>query len=345
MSVVFSHDRASRESTALETPTPVISVVIVNFCQWANTLRLTRQIAESISHANGGAEVIVVDNGSSENESSDELTASGVCQVHRFGENLGFAKAVNEACLRTTGDWILLLNPDTSLPLGFLDNLSAFCRTIADERSRVGVIGLGLRHADGSPQASCGSIPTFYSTLGRLLLPRKVRKCNHSPASTSTAVEWVTGCGMLIRRDCWLQLQGFDTDFFLYYEDVDFCKRATSFGWEVIYEPAILLRHLHPLHTRRVHPALRLMTRHALLNFAFKYWSRWQAKVLARIIGWESRCRSVLAAMQGDETESHQELVQLSTDWRHGDISAANERVKIAANRLRTVMSEKSHVG
>lgn len=278
------------------------------------------------------------------NESSEELETAGISQIHRFGENLGFARAVNEAGIRTTGEWILLLNPDTSLPSGFLDTLSAYCRTLADERSRVGVVGLGLRHADGSPQASCGTIPTFSSTLFRLLLPRKIRKCNHSPASERSVVEWVTGCGMLIRRDCWLQLQGFDTNFFLYYEDVDFCKRATEFGWEIAYEPTILLSHLHPLHTRRVDPSLRLMTRHALLNFAFKYWSFWQAKTLAGIVWWESLCRGFLSTLKRQDRTAHQELTSLANDWWRGDFVSANERVKFAANRLRSVMSEDTHV-
>jgi N-acetylglucosaminyl-diphospho-decaprenol L-rhamnosyltransferase len=343
MSVVSSLSRQPRPKNDQEVLNPLISVVIVNFCQWANTLRLTRQLTESISHATGLAELIVIDNGSPDSPVIDELIGDG-CPIHRFGTNLGFARAVNEAGLRTTGEWLLLLNPDTSLPAGFLDSLSGLCRTISDDSPRAGVVGLALLHADGSAQASSGPVPTFGRTLGGLFLPRRIRKCRHQSATGERiAVDWVTGCGMLIRRECWDELNGFDPSFFLYYEDADFCARAREHGWEVNYEPSLALKHLHPLHTRRVPAPLRLMTRHALLNFAFKHWKRPQAMALAGIVWLEALARGFHAAVSGKPSNGHREIRRLAAEWWRDDVCAAISRVEATAGTLREVLADESH--
>ena len=343
MSVVSSASRSLRLAAhSAETTSPLLSVVIVNFCQWNNTLRLTRQLAESLAITSGQAEILVVDNGSPDCPAAREAGASKICRIHRFRNNLGFARGVNEAGLRTGGEWLLLLNPDTSLSPGFLDNVSALCRTVADESPRTGVVGLGLRHADGSPQASSGPVPTFMGTLSGLLTPRQIRKCRHVAPGRKAGVDWVTGCGMLIRRDCWQALKGFDPDFFLYYEDVDFCVRARGAGWDVTHEPSVSLDHLHPLHTRRVPAPLRLMTRHALLNFASKHWSRWQSRALAGIVWVEAIARGLFARLRGEPVAGYREIRHLAADWWRDDVANAMIRVEHVADTLQEVMSHES---
>ena len=98
-------------------------------------------------------------------------------------------------------------------------------------------------------------------------------------------------CALLIRRDCLKQIGGLDEDFFLYYEDVDLCRRAAERGWKVCYEPTLHVAHHSPLHARRVPAPLRLMTRHALLTYGVKNWPRWQTIVLGGIIGVEATVR------------------------------------------------------
>jgi GT2 family glycosyltransferase len=95
----------------------------------------------------------------------------------------------------------------------------------------------------------------------------------------------------LIRRDCARQVGGFDTDFFLYYEDVDFCRRARALGWTVWFDPTLAITHHHPLHSRRVPPRIRLLTRHALLTYARKHWPDWQFRATALLVWVESQFR------------------------------------------------------
>src|SRR5207248_1713807 len=107
------------------------------------------------------------------------------------------------------------------------------------------------------------------------------------------------GC-LLVRRECFDQLGGLDERFFLYYEDVDFCRRARAKGWSVWYEPGVRVTHHWPLHARRVPAPLRLMTRHALLTYARTHWPWWQARAMAGVVWLEATCRAAWAAIRGD---------------------------------------------
>jgi GT2 family glycosyltransferase len=113
-------------------------------------------------------------------------------------------------------------------------------------------------------------------------------------------VPWVTGCCLLVRRDCLQELGGFDEDFFLYYEDVDLCRRARARGWSVWYEPEVAVVHHRPLHRRRVPAALRVLTRHALLTYARKHWEGWQLRALACVVRAEAWLRGTWARWRDD---------------------------------------------
>src|SRR5205085_2482126 len=109
---------------------------------------------------------------------------------------------------------------------------------------------------------------------------------------------------LLARRECLRELGGLDGSFFLYYEDVDLCRRARAHGWSVWYEPALRAVHHHPLHTRAVPAAMRLITRHALLTYARRHWPGWQFKLLAAVVRLESAARRLWARWRGGEREA-----------------------------------------
>src|SRR5262249_37799696 len=136
--------------------------------------------------------------------------------------------------------------------------------------------------------------------LVRLALPRTRRKYHLLPLRQRCRVPWVTGCCLLLRRECLNQVGGLDRDFFLYYEDVDLCQRAAAQGWSVWFEPALHTIHHHPLHLRRVPPYFRLLTRHALLTYACKHWPGWQVRFLAHLVQWEARLRQCWANHRKD---------------------------------------------
>jgi N-acetylglucosaminyl-diphospho-decaprenol L-rhamnosyltransferase len=318
---------------------PLLSVVIVNYCQWRNVARLTRQLRRSAAARDGGAEIVVVDNRSPRHPLLGRLRRSGGVSLRRFSSNRGFARAVNEGARLSRGDWVLLLNPDTSVPPGFLDDAEDIVRQALEADPRVGVLGLGVRNADGSPQPSCGPLPTFFGTLAGLFRPRATRRCQPLAAEARTPVAWATGCALLIRKECLEDLGGFDERFFLYYEDVDFCRRARERGWAVCYEPALRVTHHTPLHSRRVPAPLRLMTRHALLTYGVKHWPRWQAALMGGVVWLESAARQAAAWWRGrdEERHFHGQARRIVGDVLKGRLDRARERIREAAGRLEKV--------
>lgn len=271
-----------------------VSVVVVNFRQPDHVQRLCRQLDRCDALRSQSAEVLIVDNDADPQSLHDWATRRPGVRWRGTGRNRGFARAVNAGVRRTSGEWILLLNPDVSVPDEFLDQVLASAEHRRERDPKLGIIGFGLRHADGTPQASAGPFPTFANVLAGLLRPRESRRCrpvHHQPAR----VDWVTGCCLLVRRDCWDALDGCDEDFFLYYEDVDLCRRAHAAGWSVWHDPTLAVTHFHPLHSRPIRPALRVITRHALLTYARKHWPNWQFRTLGRIVRAEAGVRGLAA--------------------------------------------------
>jgi N-acetylglucosaminyl-diphospho-decaprenol L-rhamnosyltransferase len=337
--VLRTTPRPRRPASRPAPEAPSLSVVIVNFRQWPNTARLARQLLASDSARRGAAEVVLVDNHSPAHPLAGRLRRRPGVSLRRLDRNRGFARGVNEGARLSRGQWLLLLNPDTSVPPGFLDNVLALTRRLPAEAPGVGVVGFRLLNGDGSPQGSCGRFPTLVNSLAGLALPRARRKCQPIRAAGRRAVDWVTGCCLLVRRDCWRQLGGLDEDFFLYYEDVDFCRRARAAGWSVAYEPALSVTHHWPLHARPVSAVLRVMTRHALLTYARKHWRPRSAGLLARLIGLEARARQALAALRGrtDEGRLFGELRAMAADLGSGRAARARRRLLHAARGLDTL--------
>jgi N-acetylglucosaminyl-diphospho-decaprenol L-rhamnosyltransferase len=304
---------------------PRLSVVVVNYRNWNDTAQLIRQMLRSPALRDGEAEIVVVDNHSPPHPIARQLRRLSGVSLRRWRCNRGFARAVNEGCRLSQGDWLLLLNPDVTLEPGFLDKALARADQFAEQEPNLGIVGFRLRDSDGSMQLSAGPFPTLFGTLARLALPRSRRKYQALSETQPQAVDWVTGCCQLVRRRCWEQLGGFDTDFFLYYEDVDLCARAAERGWRVRYEPSLAITHHQPLHARAVPAHLRLITRHALLTYARKHWKTWQLRMLGGIVRFEALLRGWWAVRRGDEVAAgvFAALRNLARDLTHGDAAAA----------------------
>lgn len=305
---------------------PRLSVVVVNYVRWDDTARLVRQLRRSSAFARE-AEIVVIDNHSPPHPIISHLRRADGISLRRWRKNRGFATAVNEGCRLSRGEWLLLLNPDVSVPDGFLDSVLVRANALGGGHDdRAGIAGFRLANDDGSWQLSTGRFPTLASTLLGRLWPRASRKYT-APTGAGTRreqVDWVTGCCLLVRRDCWRDLRGLDERFFLYYEDVDLCRRAAQRGWSVWYDPALTITHHRPLHLRQVPPHVRLITRHALLTYARTHWPRWQADLLARVVRLEGR----LSGPEGVEIE------RVAADLSRGDESAARARLLRAVRRF-----------
>jgi GT2 family glycosyltransferase len=317
------------QPAVLRTTTPQLSVVIVNYRTWDNTAALVRQLLKTSGPEPQRVEVVIVDNHSPAHPLMHRLRRWPRVSLRRWGRNRGFARAVNEGCRLSRGDWLLLLNPDVSVPAGFVEGALALADRLTEVDPHAGVVGFRLRNSDGSPQLSCGPDPTLFSTLSRLVLPRCRRKYSPALSPSLQQVPWVTGCCLLVRRACWADLSGFDPAFFLYYEDVDFCRRARAAGWSVWHEPGLEVVHHAPLHGRPVPPALRVLTRHALLTFAARHWPAWQFRALGSIVRLEAQARSAWAQWSGNATaaEHFHRLGTLARELTLGRTGPARRRL------------------
>jgi GT2 family glycosyltransferase len=284
----------------------------------------------------GDAEIVIVDNHSPAHPLARKLRRLPHVSLRRWNRNHGFAKAVNEGCRLSQGDWFLLLNPDTTLSEGFLDGVLALADQLDSAEPRAGIVGFHLRDSDGAQQLSSGPFPTLASSLLRIALPRRRRKYRPVRGTRLQHVAWVTGCCLLVRRGCFEELRGLSEEFFLYYEDVDLCLRAHQQGWSVCYEPNLTLVHHHPLHSRAVPAALRLVTRHSLLTFGAKHWPPWQFRLLARIIRAEAWARRAWAWWRGDaqQAKALRELSDVAGAMLQGDTGTARRRLEQAIQRL-----------
>jgi N-acetylglucosaminyl-diphospho-decaprenol L-rhamnosyltransferase len=315
---------------------PRLSVVVVNYRQWERTADLVRQLLATAGARHGDVEIVIVDNHSPPHPIARRLRRLPGVSVRRWESNRGFARAVNEGCRLSQGEWFLLLNPDTTLADGFLDGVLGLADQLAAAEPKAGIVGFHLHNTDGTRQLSAGPFPALASTLCRLALPRSRRKYQTPRAPERCRVPWVTGCCLLLRRACLQELGGLDEDFFLYYEDVDLCLRARQHGWSVWYEPNLAVVHHNPLHRRTVPAVLRMVTRHSLLTYATKHWPRWQFRLLCRIVRTEAAARRLWAWWASDAPQGRvfAEMSALAAELARGEQAAAQDRITRAIRAI-----------
>lgn len=221
-----------------------LSVVIVNW----NTSGLLAECIRAIEF--GAASVLhdiwVVDNGS--RDDSVAMLRRDFPHVHVIESqiNLGFAGANNLAMRHSNGRYLLLLNTDAIVTPGSILALL----DLVERTPRAGIVGAHLLNPDGSFQASYTNFPTLWqeflilSTIGRRL--RGPWYPSHGPeeAKGPQCVDYVEGACMLVRRDALEDVGGLDEGYFMYAEEVDWCKRMAGGGWEVWYQPAAKVVHI-----------------------------------------------------------------------------------------------------
>lgn len=224
-----------------------LSVIILNY----NTRDLLRECLRSVlaSAGAGAMEVIVVDN-CSRDESAEmvEREFPGV-QLIRSPRNGGFAFGNNLGLRVARGRYLLLLNPDTSVPPDALATLLSFM----EANPQAGVCGPRLVRADGSLDLACRrSFPTpavsFYRIAGlSKLFPNSRRFARYNLTYLDehelTEVDSVVGACMLVRRTAVDQAGLLDEAFFMYGEDLDWAFRIKQRGWKIYYNPAATVLH------------------------------------------------------------------------------------------------------
>jgi N-acetylglucosaminyl-diphospho-decaprenol L-rhamnosyltransferase len=231
-------------------------VVIVNYQTADLTIDCLRSLRDEVASVPGAC-VVVTDNASGD-ESAARIAAaiatngwSPWAAFQRLDRNGGFAAGNNAALGPALGssnppEYVLLLNPDTIVRPGALKTLVDFM----ESHPRAGIAGSRLEDPDGTPQRSAFRFPTPLSELEegarvgwltRLLSRRVVAP---PPPPGPEATEWVAGASMIVRKAVFDAIGLLDERYFMYYEEVDFCRRAKRAGWDCWYVPASRVIHL-----------------------------------------------------------------------------------------------------
>ncbi len=315
------------------TPTPLVSVVIVNYNSWPDVAALVSSLSASAAVTDGVCEIVVVDN-ASDGPVPESLTVTtpGVALILR-PENGGFAVGVNAGWRAARGRWILLLNPDVVADEGLLARVVDRARGYkADPTGAPGVVGFGLRNPDGTRQPSVGTFPNLGRTVWEQLIPRSRRKYQAGWRTKPGPVDWVTGACALLSGALLDELGGLDEDFFLYYEEVALCRSAVRRGWRVEYDPTVEVVHLRPLQNRPVTPKMRVITRHSKLLYFRKHLPRWQFLALCGVIATEARLLGAFAQARrrDEEARAWQTVARIESSLRAGDTLGGREVLSMA---------------
>jgi len=260
---------------------PLLSIIIVNY----NTKELLQKCLKSVisdqwlvvskktpitSHQSLTTEIIVVDNGST--DGSVEMVTSGqwlvasektkktpitnhqspaTIRLIKNQTNLGFAKAVNQGIKQSRGEYLLLLNSDIVVKPNSIKRLVDF----AKKHPGVGVVGGRLLNLDGSIQGSCFYLPTISRAFREFWLKQKKFPITqkYAPAGDKPVeVEAVVGAVFLIPKKVLAKVGFLDERYFMYFEDLDYCRRVRKAGLKVFYVPQAEFIHYHGLSGKKI---------------------------------------------------------------------------------------------
>jgi N-acetylglucosaminyl-diphospho-decaprenol L-rhamnosyltransferase len=217
-----------------------LDIVTVN---WNAGPLLARCVASAPAAETDGVEVrrfVVVDNASEDGSAAAAAERRSGLIIVSNRENRGFAAACNQGAAGSQADWLLFLNPDTELNAQSLAPLGAWLAS--PEQAGVGVVGVRLTDERGNTQRCCARAPTPWRLFGqaigldrlfpRLCPPHFMTEWDHAD---TRPVDQAMGAFLLIRRDLFERLGGFDERYFVYYDDVDLCMSVRAAGFAVIH--------------------------------------------------------------------------------------------------------------
>jgi GT2 family glycosyltransferase len=307
-------------SGASPTDRPTLSIVIVNYNTRDATLECLASVFGTVDSRR--TEVILVDNGSHDASAETIREQYPLVTVVEAGDNIGFARGVNLGARYASGDYVLLLNPDTVVRDGSLDAIVDF----AEQHPEYGMYGgRTLRPSGDVDPSSCWGEPTVWS-LASFALGLSTAFKGSAVFDPESLGDWqrdsvrevpvITGCLLLMRRADWERLGGMDESFFLYGEDAEFSIRARRSGLRPVIVPDAVIVHEVGGSTSN-HGAKMCMVMAGKATLLDRTWSPGRARVGKGLLQLGALLRGTGETLRGREP-SWATVWKRRRDWRDG---------------------------
>jgi GT2 family glycosyltransferase len=257
----------------LSEPVVDLSIIIVSW----NVRSLLQTCLKSVEVEQGALrlEIIVVDSGS--DDGSPEMVREQFPQVHLIvrEDNVGFPLGNNIGLAEANGRYLLLLNPDTEVVGEALSRMVGYL----DGNPDVGVVGGQLLNPDNTVQSSRRRFPTvatafFESTWFQPFAPKGILRRYYAEDiddGETADVDWVKGACLMTRKTILDEVGPLDADYFMYSEELDWCKRIKMAGWRVVYFPEAKIIHYEGKSSEQAVTARHINFQRAKLRYFHKY--------------------------------------------------------------------------
>lgn len=269
-----------------------ISVIIVN---WNVGEAFARCIESVLDTKYPNLELILIDNNSLK---PPKIPKDAKVTYLQNKSNIGLPRAWNQGLKKSTGEYLLVLNPDTRLPKDFFEVELALLKS----DPKIGVVGPKFVDTDGTPQGSVFLEPSILNTL--------LNKNKFTPESkTPIEVNSVSGACLFFSRKTLEVVGPFTEEVFMFFEDMDFCRRLRLVGLKIIFDPRIAIIHGHGQSTKQtspdkyrnlweiiIYPIRKLLNRPNTLPSAQRYhteagiwYNGWLKQLIIAVILWTSQ--------------------------------------------------------
>ena len=259
-----------------------LSVIIVSW----NVKNLLRKNLKAIykNTQNIGFEIFVVDNNSKDGTVEMIKQEFPTVNLITNNHNAGFAKANNQAMKKASGEFVLLLNPDMRVLRGTLANMIKWMH----ENRQTTVAGCRLIDQNGNTINHIRRFPTIWDQLAIVLkLPHIFPKIldeyliKNFDYSQEASVDSIRGSFFMIRREVIEELGGLDERYFIWFEEVDFCKQVKNAGWKVMYAPTVkCVDYIGQSFSQIKTGATQKYFRNSMLKYFKKWHPAWQYWIL-----------------------------------------------------------------
>lgn len=238
-----------------------LRVVVVTYSPGDTLASFLDSLAEATARP---YQVVLADNGSSDGV-PEAAVAEGRAQLRRTGANVGYGGGVNVGARGAASEWLVVSNPDVVWSPGSLDLLLA----AAERWPHAGALGPAIRTTDGRLYPSARALPSLGRGIGHALCgwwwptnpwTAAYRREREEPVEGPTG--WLSGSCLAVRREAFEAVGGFDERYFMYFEDVDLCRRLSAAGWLNVYVPEAVVLHTGGHATERA-PHQMLRAHHA----------------------------------------------------------------------------------